>query len=57
MKPDRIAFAVGVLALMLAGLGFWTTYGQVDLRLAGMLAPAALIVIGAGMLLLSRRHN
>ena len=57
MKPDRVAFAVGMLALLLAGLGFWTSYGQVDLRLVGVLAPAALIVIGAGLLLLSRRHN
>lgn len=57
MNPDRTAFAVGVLALVLAGLAFWTSYGQVDWRLAGMLAPAVLIVIGAGMLLLSRRHN
>lgn len=57
MKRDRVAFAFGVLALALAGLAFWSHYGQVDWRLAGVLAPAALIVIGAGMLLLSRKND
>lgn len=57
MKADRAAFAFGVLALGLAGLALWTNYGHVDWRLVGMFAPAALIVIGAGMLLLSRRNN
>ncbi len=57
MKADRTAFAFGVLALGLAGLALWTNYGHVDWRLAGLFTPAVLIVIGAGMLLLSRRNN
>ena len=57
MKADRTAFAFGVLALCLAGLALWTNYGHVDWRLAGLFTPAVLIVIGAGMLLLSRRNN
>ena len=54
---DRAAFAFGVLALALAGLGFWTTYGHVDWSLVGLLAPAGMVVIGVGMLVLSRNHN
>lgn len=54
---DRAAFAFGVLALALAGLGLWTSYGIVDWRLVGFLAPAGMVVIGVGMLLLSRNHN
>jgi uncharacterized membrane protein YfcA len=54
---DRTAFAFGVLALALAGLGLWNNYGNVDWHLVGLLAPAGMVVIGVGMLLLSRNHN
>ena len=57
MRRDRAAFAFGVLALALAGLAFWTTYGHLDWKLVGMLVPAAMVVAGVGVLLLSRRHN
>ena len=57
MSSDRAAFAFGVLALALAGLGFWTAYGQVDWRLVGLLIPAAMVVAGIGVLLLSGRHH
>lgn len=57
MKRDRTAFAFGALALALAGLALWHNYGGIDWRLAGVLAPVALVVIGAGMLLLSRRNT
>ncbi len=57
MNRDRAAFAFGVLALALAGLAFWTAYGQVNWRLVGLLAPAAMVVVGIGVLLLSRRHH
>jgi len=57
MTRDRAAFAFGVLALALAGLGLWATYGHVDWRLVGVLAPAGMVVIGIGMLVLSRNHN
>ncbi len=57
MTGDRAAFAFGVLALALAGLGLWTSYGHVDWHLVGLLAPAGMVVIGVGMLLLSRKHN
>ena len=57
MTRDRAAFAFGVLALALAGLGFWNSYGHVDWHLVGVLAPAGMVVIGVGMLLLSRNHN
>ncbi|MFZ0530789.1 MAG: hypothetical protein WAL91_09655 [Propionicimonas sp.] len=51
---DRVAFAIGVLAVLVAGLALWLYYGTIDWRLVGVLAPAALVIIGAGMLLLSR---
>lgn len=57
MRHDRTAFAFGVLALALAGFALWTVYGQVDLKLVGVLGPIVLIVAGVGVLLLSRRHN
>lgn len=57
MKADRTAFATGLAALGLAGLALWFSYGAVDWRLVGVLIPVALVVIGAGMLLLSRRPN
>jgi uncharacterized membrane protein YfcA len=57
MTRDRTAFAFGVLALALAGLGLWNSYGHVDWQLVGALAPAGMVVIGVGMLLLSRNHN
>ncbi|MBN9106542.1 MAG: hypothetical protein J0I14_16245 [Propionibacteriaceae bacterium] len=57
MRTDRTAFAVGISALLLAGLGLWSAWGQIDWRVVGFLVPAALVVIGVGMLLLSQRRN
>ena len=57
MTTDRTAFAVGISALVLAGLGLWSAYGQLDWRVVGFLVPAALVVIGVGMLLLTHRKN
>lgn len=57
MSTDRAAFAVGVLALLLAGLGLWSTWGHIDLRIVGFLVPGVLIVIGVGMLLLTHRRT
>ena len=57
MTRDRAAFAFGILALSLAGLGLWNNYGIVDWHLVGLLAPAGMVVMGVGMLLLSRSHN
>lgn len=57
MSTDRTAFAVGISALLLAGLGLWSAWGEIDWRVVGFLVPAALIVIGVGMLLLSQRRN
>ena len=57
MSTDRAAFAVGVFALVLAGFGLWSAWGHVDWRVVGFLAPAVLIVIGVGMLLLTHRRN
>ena len=45
------------VSLALAGLAFWTAYGQVNWRLAGLLVPAAMVVVGIGVLMLSRRHH
>ena len=53
----RAAFATGFLGILLAGLALWTHYGTVDWHLVGVLAPVALVVLGAGMLLLSRRTD
>lgn len=57
MRSDRVAFAFGVIALALAGLGFWATYGQINWQTVGLLAPISLVVIGVGMLLLTKTHN
>lgn len=57
MSRDRAAFAVGLLALILAALAFWSGYGLVDWKLVSLLAPVAMVVVGIGILLLSRRHN
>ncbi len=57
MKTDRTAFAVGISVLVLAGLGLWSAYGELDWRAVGFLVPAALVVIGVGMLLLTRHRN
>lgn len=57
MSTDRAAFAVGVSAVVLAALGFWSTWGHVDWHVVGFLVPAVLIVIGVGMLLLIHRKN
>jgi uncharacterized membrane protein YfcA len=54
---DRAAFAFGVLTLALAGLSLWTVYGHVDGKLVGILVPAAMVIAGIGVLVLSRRHN
>jgi hypothetical protein len=53
MKPDRTSFALGMACLALSWLGLWASWGQIDWRLAGMLAPIALVVTGVGMLLLT----
>jgi hypothetical protein len=57
MSTDRAAFAVGISALVLAGLGLWSAWGDVDWRVVGFVVPAALVVIGVGMLLLTHRRN
>lgn len=57
MKPDRTAFAFGIAALVLAGLGFWASYGQINWQTVSLLAPVALVVIGVGMLVLSRAKH
>jgi hypothetical protein len=57
VSTDRAAFAVGVLALLLAGLGLWSTWGHIDWRTVGFVVPGVLIVIGVGMLLLTHRRT
>ena len=57
MTGDRAAFAVGISALVLAGIGLWAAWGHVEWHLVGFLVPAVLIVIGVGMLLLTHRKN
>jgi hypothetical protein len=57
MTFDRTAFAFGVAALAIAGLALWSNYGHIDWRIAGLLAPISLVVIGVGMLLLTKTHN
>ncbi len=57
MKPDRAAFALGVIAVAVAGLALWANYGTIDWRLVSVIAPIALVVIGIGMLALTRAHH
>lgn len=56
MKPDRAAFAFGMVAIAIATLGLWASYGQIDWRIVGMAAPIALVVIGVGMLAMTNDH-
>lgn len=54
MNADRNAFAFGMAALAVAILALWANYGQIDWRIVGLAAPIALVVIGVGMLALSK---
>lgn len=56
MSSDRTAFAFGTAAVALAALGLWANYGQVDWRIVGLAAPIALVVIGVGMLAMSKNN-
>lgn len=57
MSTNRISFIVGALAIVLAGLGLASHYGGLDWRLLGVIVPLLLVVIAAGMLLLTRKTN
>jgi hypothetical protein len=57
MSRDRAAFGFGLAAMLLGGVGLWSSFGHVDWGFVRTAAPVALIVIGAGMVLLSRQHN
>jgi hypothetical protein len=57
MKADRVGFALGVLALGAGGLALWANYGTIDWRLVGLVAPIGLVVIGIGMLALTKAHH
>lgn len=57
MNRDRAAFGFGLAAMLLGGVGLWSSFGQVDWGFVRTAAPVALIVIGAGMILLSRQHH
>lgn len=57
MKRDRAAFAVGVIAIALAGHALWASFATIDWRLTGLIAPVVLIIIGAGMLVLSAQNH
>ena len=57
MKADRFAFALGVLALGAGGLALWANYATIDWRLVGLVAPIGLVVIGIGMLALTKAHH
>lgn len=54
---DRTAFAFGLFAVTLGGVGLWKVYGQVDWKLVTFSIPAVLILVAVGVLLLSRRPN
>lgn len=56
MSPDRAAFAFGMAAIAVAVLGFWASYGHIDWRIVGLAAPIALVMIGVGMLAMSKDH-
>jgi hypothetical protein len=57
MSRDRAAFGFGLAAMLLGGVGLWSSFGSVDWSVVRTAAPVALIVIGAGMVLLSRQHH
>ncbi len=57
MKADRLSFALGVIALLVGGLALWANYGTIDGPLAGLVAPIGLVVIGIGMLALTKAQH
>ena len=57
MNADRLSFALGVIALLVGGLALWANYGTIDWRLVGLVAPIGLVVIGIGMLALTKAHH
>lgn len=57
MNRDRAAFGFGLAAMLLGAIGLWSSFGNVDWALVRTAAPVALIVIGAGMVLLSRQQH
>ena len=53
-RTDVTALVVGLVLLVLAGLGLWTSFGTVNWAWAGVGAPLALVIVGLVGLTLSR---
>lgn len=48
MKPsvDVTALILGLLAVVLASLGLWESFGAIDWPLMGLITPVVLVTIG-----------
>lgn len=57
MRTDRAAFTFGILALTLAGIALWSVYGHLDWRGIGLIIPGCLVVLGVGLLFLSKPNH
>ncbi len=45
-RIDVTAAVLGLLALLLAGLGMWESFGTINWSVVGLAAPISLVIIG-----------
>lgn len=57
MRSDRTAFTFGIISVTVAAIALWSAYGQLDWRGIGLIIPGCLVVLGVGLLLLSKPHH
>lgn len=53
-STDVTAAVLGLLALLLAGLGLWDSFGKINWSVVGLAAPISLVVVGLLGLALSK---
>lgn len=56
-RRDVTAFNAGLVFLVVAALGLWMAFGDVNWKLVSIAAPLALVFIGAAGLILSRTKS
>lgn len=55
MKADTTGLTLGLLFLLIAALGLWSSLGRIDWADAGIALPLCLVIIGIVGLNLTRR--
>ncbi|QLQ16507.1 MAG: hypothetical protein HZY73_13540 [Micropruina sp.] len=56
-RRDVTAFNAGLVFLVVAALGLWMAFGDVNWKLVSIAAPLALVFIGGAGLILSRTKS